>query len=61
MLPTRPPRNASSAPWLRQASSFPDAGMRLLTLSRDGIPDTLPDGVVAQPASAWMLGYGEAG
>ena len=37
---------------------FPDAGMRLLTLSRDGIPDTLPDGVVAQPASAWMLGYG---
>ena len=43
------------------SQQFPDAGMRLLTLSRDGIPDTLPDGVVAQPASAWMLGYGEAG
>ena len=40
---------------------FPDAGKRLLTLSRDGIPDTLPDGVVAQPAWVWMLGYGEAG
>ncbi len=34
---------------------YPDAGMRLLTLTRDGIPDTLPDGVVAKPAWAWML------
>ena len=43
------------------SQQFPDAGMRLLTLSRDGIPDTLPDGVVAQPAWVWMLGYGETG
>ncbi len=34
---------------------FPDAGMRLLTLTRDGIPDSLPDGVTAQPAWAWIL------
>ncbi len=39
---------------------FPDAGMRLLTLTRDGMPDTLPDGVVAQPAWIWMLGYGDS-
>ncbi len=38
---------------------FPDAGMRLLTLTRDGIPGTLPDGVVAQPAWIWMLGAGD--
>ncbi len=35
---------------------FPDAEMRLLTLTRDGIPDPLPDGVVADPAWIWMLG-----
>ena len=40
---------------------FPDAGMRLLTLTRDGIPDTLPDGVVAQPAWVWMLDTGDRG
>ncbi len=40
---------------------FPDAVMRLLTFTRDGIPEILPDGVVAQPAWAWMLEYGEAG
>lgn len=40
---------------------FPDAGMRLLTLTRDGVPDTLPDGVVAQPAWVWMLGTGDRG
>ncbi len=38
---------------------FPDARLRLLTLDRDGIPDPLPDGVVAQPAWIWMLGYGD--
>lgn len=38
---------------------FPDAGMRLLTLTRDGIPDPLPDGVAAQPAWAWMLDTGD--
>ena len=38
---------------------FPDAGMRLLTLTRDGIPGTLPDGVVAQPAWIWMLRHGD--
>jgi len=40
---------------------FPDAGMRLLTLTRDGIPDAVPEGVVAQPAWIWMLGYGDTG
>ncbi len=35
---------------------FRDAGMRLLTLTRDGIPDPLPDGVAAEPAWIWMLG-----
>ncbi len=34
---------------------FPDAVRRLLTLTRDGIPDSLPDGVTAQPAWGWML------
>ena len=38
---------------------YPDAGMRLLTLTHDGIPDTLPDGVVAQPAWIWMLESGD--
>ena len=38
---------------------FPDAEMCLLTLTRDGIPDPLPDGVVAQPAWTWMLGSGD--
>ncbi len=34
---------------------YPDAGMRLLTLTSDGIPGAMPDGVTAQPAWAWML------
>ncbi len=38
---------------------YPDAEMRLLTLNRAGLPDTLPDGVVAQPAWTWMLEYGD--
>ena len=34
---------------------FPRAGQRLLTLTRDGIPDELPAGVEAQPAYEWLL------
>ena len=34
---------------------FPRARRRLLTLTRDGIPDGLPDGVEAQPAYEWLL------
>ena len=37
---------------------FPDASRRLLTLTQDGLPLTLPDGahpVVAQPAYVWAL------
>ena len=34
---------------------FPDAGKRLLTLDRDNLPGTLPDGVVAETAWEWML------
>ena len=36
-------------------AAFPRAGKRLLTLTRDGIPDDLPAGVVAQPAGEWLL------
>ena len=34
---------------------FPDAGKRLLTLDRDNLPATMPDGVVAETAWEWML------
>ena len=40
------------------AEEFPDAALRLLTLTRDGLPDVLPEssqGVIAQPAYAWAL------
>ncbi len=35
---------------------FPEARKLLLTLTRDGLPDAVPDGVTAQPAYAWLLG-----
>jgi hypothetical protein len=35
---------------------FPKAARRLLTLTRDALPDELPPGVVAQPAYEWLLG-----
>ncbi len=38
---------------------YPDAGMRLLTLTRDGLPDSPPGGVVAQTAWDWMLDRGD--
>ena len=38
---------------------FPEAGKRLLTLEHDDVPGTLPDGVVAETASAWMLNAGD--
>ena len=34
---------------------FPEASKRLLTLDRDNLPKTLPDGVVAETAWEWML------
>ena len=34
---------------------FPRARQRLLTLTRDGIPDELPAGVEAQPTYEWLL------
>ena len=37
------------------SEQYPDAGMRLLTLTSDGIPGAMPDGVTVQPAWAWML------
>ena len=37
------------------SAEYPDAAMRLLTLTRDGLPDMLPADVVGQPAYAWML------
>jgi len=33
----------------------PDASMRLLTATRDGLPHPVPEGVVAQPAYEWLL------
>lgn len=35
---------------------FPEARKRLLTLTRDGLPGSMPDDVVVQPAYVWMLG-----
>ena len=37
------------------SAAFPDATMRLLTLTRDGLPRAWPDDVAAQPAYAWAL------
>ena len=37
---------------------FPDAGKRLLTLDRDGLPSTRPDGVIVEAANVWMLNDG---
>ena len=37
---------------------FPDAVKRLLTLDRDGLPQALPDGVIAETACEWMLNDG---
>jgi len=35
--------------------SYPDANRRLLTATRDGLPASVPAGVVAQPAYEWLL------
>jgi hypothetical protein len=35
--------------------SFPRAGKRLLTLTRDGAPPEVPTDVIVQPAYEWML------
>jgi predicted AAA+ superfamily ATPase len=34
---------------------YPDAIKRLLTATRDGLPVTVPAGIVAQPAYEWFL------
>ena len=39
------------------STEYPDATMRLLTLTRDALPEELPARVVGQPAYAWMLGH----
>jgi uncharacterized protein len=36
-------------------SQYPDAARRLLTATRDGLPATVPAGIVAQPAYEWLL------
>lgn len=50
---------ATAARELRALASagtrFPQAGKRLLTLIREGIPGDLPAGVQAQPAYEWLL------
>lgn len=38
------------------AQTFPDATRRLLTLTRDALPSTVPEGIRAQPAYEWLLG-----
>ena len=37
------------------AGEFPDATLRLLTLTRDGLPAELPSNVIAEPAYVWAL------
>jgi hypothetical protein len=37
------------------ARLYPGAELRLLTMTQDGLPARVPPGVVAQPASVWML------
>ncbi len=37
------------------AKRYPQATRRLLTLTRDGLPASVPRGVLAQPAYEWML------
>lgn len=41
------------------SSEYPDAALRLLTLTRDALPEELPADVVGQPAYAWMLDTAE--
>ena len=40
---------------LAARAAYPEAGMRLLTATQDGLPQSVPSGVVAQPAYEWML------
>ena len=40
---------------LAAGEQFPDAGKRLLTLDRDGVPITVPEGVIVETAYEWML------
>jgi hypothetical protein len=42
------------------AQLFPNAGTRLLTLTRDRAPSEVPPGIVVQPAYEWMLAAPEA-
>ena len=44
---------------LAAGEQFPDAGKRLLTLDRDGVPTTVSEGVVVETAYEWMLNDGE--
>jgi hypothetical protein len=37
------------------AQVFPRATRRLLTLTRDALPPSVPDGILAQPAYEWLL------
>jgi predicted AAA+ superfamily ATPase len=37
------------------AKTFPKATRRLLTLTRDAMPDVVPRNVIVQPAYEWLL------
>lgn len=37
------------------AKTYPKATRRLLTLTRDAIPDDVPQNVIVQPAYEWLL------
>lgn len=39
-------------------AEYPDANLRLLSLTRDGLPTEVPPGVRAEAAWQWMLGAG---
>jgi hypothetical protein len=37
------------------AKTYPKATRRLLTLTRDAMPDVVPRNVIVQPAYEWLL------
>ena len=41
---------------LEAGALYPAARRRLLTLTRDGAPAEIPDGIIVQPVYEWLLG-----
>jgi hypothetical protein len=49
------PANRELHALLAASEIYPDARLRLLTLTRDGAPAQAPTGIEVQPAYEWML------